>query len=1076
MARRRWIVWTGAALLVLVAIGLGGAGFYFQRQKMQVREAFEKGNAAYDEGNFSQAEMYLGFYLHENRDDADTLLKYADSAMKLLPDRMRKFQKAAQAYQQVETLRPGDLDAVHNIIDIQVKKRAWQDLDYYSGLYLENLPDDPYLKFHRALAHDRLDHFDEAVNAYKALIAENTSYAECYFNLARKYESRNFGGEAARVFSDALAAKPDDAALRGQYARYLLSKKSFDLAKVEIDMALAGLPGDAQLLTLASQTAMALEQWDEAIDLAGKAIATGKAQPEAYLAATVAYERKQDIPGAIAFLDGMDKATRVDSPEIFMTHVELLTITSRLAEADALIEEYRKIYPDNYTVLGYLDSRLLLARGNAKKAALQLTSMVETKPDFRQAQYYLILALLESNDLGRARVNLETFVRSFPDDSRARALLDSRFGTGQTLARASQAADRLIADPSAGARPLIAAATALYDQAIRTRTLDTNGPRVFELLTKAIAADPMTPESYPIMVELLTYQGDLEKAEAVLAAATEAGLPAESTRLPRAAILLSKKDSAGANAIYENEVLGAPRLTVNEAMRWAEFLARRATLDSGLTALEKALPKMSPEDRASILVEPVSLCIRLNELDRARELLAALDQAPSESADAAPLLEAQKEALIQAYAGNGPSRNPSAALALVRELDAATPGKVDIQVLLARVLMRMDPPETEEAKKVAEALLEEHSTNPGVVTTLATLAMERQDYKAALDYAKRATLLDPNNLETQMSLAELQLRLNFFKDAIVSLERARDIDPSSLHPLELLAEAYLKNGDLPNAEAAAQSLVSRAASDAPEIEDRLKLLLSRIQLEKGENLDEATEVFRKRHAANPGNLAAASDLSVALARQDKAGEAESILQAFVDSNEGNADAWVALGRFYLAQRRNSEASRSLSRALILNRDQPDALRTMIAVQMGQGDKAGVIDLIDRYLGMQPGDGEIWYRKALALAQSEEPARAMEAIERAISIGPNYEWLYLRSVLRIEAKLFRPALEDLDLVVEKYPVSSAPIELSFARAYLGLKDLDAAREHFDDAIRRTRKDDAAMQGELAAFKAQLDAPQ
>ena len=99
----------------------------------------------------------------------------------------------------------------------------------------------------------------------------------------------------------------------------------------------------------------------------------------------------------------------------------------------------------------YMQARELLAEKKPNEAADKLTQVVKNLPDFRQAHYYLIIALRKSQQRQLARIAFEGYLRANPNDARGRELFDREFGERRDRDQALAAAQELVHQEDASA-------------------------------------------------------------------------------------------------------------------------------------------------------------------------------------------------------------------------------------------------------------------------------------------------------------------------------------------------------------------------------------------------------------------------------------------------------------------------------------------------------------------------------------------------------------------------------------------------------------------------------------------------
>ena len=104
-------------LLAVIVLMITAVGLRKYHRIERAELGLTKGLAAYEAGQWGEAATYLGQYLSINRQDTETLIKYAQSQIRSKPFKREKLAQAVNAYRAV--LRNEDnLQAAEEIIEI----------------------------------------------------------------------------------------------------------------------------------------------------------------------------------------------------------------------------------------------------------------------------------------------------------------------------------------------------------------------------------------------------------------------------------------------------------------------------------------------------------------------------------------------------------------------------------------------------------------------------------------------------------------------------------------------------------------------------------------------------------------------------------------------------------------------------------------------------------------------------------------------------------------------------------------------------------------------------------------------
>jgi serine/threonine-protein kinase len=259
----------------------------------------------------------------------------------------------------------------------------------------------------------------------------------------------------------------------------------------------------------------------------------------------------------------------------------------------------------------------------------------------------------------------------------------------------------------------------------------------------------------------------------------------------------------------------------------------------------------------------------------------------------------------------------------------------------------------------------------------------------AQETARRATALQPDLPEAQVTLGEVLAATGRTPEAIGVLRKAVERDPSSVPAILALASALRKGGDVDGAERALRRLVELrpTAWDGFNRLGTLYFLTGRYE--------KAAEAFRKVISLNPDVARAHYNLGGVYLRLGRFDEA---LAAFDESNRvapspqaysNRGFAYYLLGRFPEAAsswRRASElAPKDYRWHLYLG----DAL-SQIPSESGQARAAyeAAIPLVTAELAVNPSNAVNVVFLGRCLAKTGSPERAWKEIQRGVALAPD----------------------------------------------------------------------------------------
>lgn len=108
-------------VLMMAALGLTIVGLRKFNRQRQAARGLTLGSKAYQEGKWAEVADQLGRYLAIHQDDVDSLLKYAESQLKIRPLKRSQVSQAVATYHQILRLQPGNIKAATPLADIYLQ-------------------------------------------------------------------------------------------------------------------------------------------------------------------------------------------------------------------------------------------------------------------------------------------------------------------------------------------------------------------------------------------------------------------------------------------------------------------------------------------------------------------------------------------------------------------------------------------------------------------------------------------------------------------------------------------------------------------------------------------------------------------------------------------------------------------------------------------------------------------------------------------------------------------------------------------------------------------------------------------
>ncbi len=1056
MSRRVWIGLGIAAVVLVVLAGASVAGYFWWREN-RIAHWHARAQEEFAKGEWYMARNYYVNYIIQRPRDTEALLNYAHAESRILENRETALSHAAVAYHQYLQVVPDDVEIQKKLLALYNRLESWADLESYAEFFLQTHPDDIDFLYYRARGIDANGKRAEAIEAYEDLIARGGHPREVYTRLALLLHERN-RSQAEEFVARIAEERADDPQARLALADYYRQTRQHERAGQELEGARRLAPEDPEVLTALARHALETREPEQALEYANMALERDPGSANAAIYKAHAYALRQKMDEAIQALQAMSPDARVDNPQSLIFLAELLYSRLRLEEADAVVAEYTKAYPREAGWREYLAAHERLAKWekdanpeDLAEAVEQLELLVQRRPNLQPAQYLLGVALLENGQRSRAQSVLRSYQRKNPTDQNVARILDYEFGSGMTSEEAEIQAEVLLKSDTARASDLVDAARALAAApGSRNRPEDLKTLRA--LLEEAISRDPNLTRAYRALVDVLVLAGDTEGAKAVLARAEEAGLSSSDLRRAYASVALGENDLDAAWSRYEGMLAEADAANASVVAEWAGLFAERGHLDLAYRAIDEARRAFPVERHPSLAVEEAILASSWEDPTQA---LARIDRAATRASDSPALQPKLNQArlevarrLLMEWEGD-PVDQVRTQIERVRETEPDSPGA---QALEAQLLLRQDPPDIPAARERLEQVLKQDEQNAVALLGLSEIAFRSGAVAQAREYARRAASTAPGSVPVTLQLARTLMASNEHLQAQAALDAVLEAQPDNVVAIRLYADSCIDSERWPQAEKCLEKLRALSEGDA-EAETALAALQGKLLLARGEG-DDAERVLRDRYEANPDNYDSLRALAASLVARGQLAEAEALYASFVERHPEEARALVDLARVQIeanTPEKLTEASNSLTRAMLILRDDPQAMREMIRLQARRQNVVDALTWCDRYLGVQPQDAQILYQKAVLLSSLPDRLdEALTCVEAAIGVAPEPAYRELRGLIRVAQKDYRGGIEDLQAASESRGTTTAQVDLALAEAYLATGQRERARTAYESA--------------------------
>jgi Flp pilus assembly protein TadD len=193
-------------------------------------------------------------------------------------------------------------------------------------------------------------------------------------------------------------------------------------------------------------------------------------------------------------------------------------------------------------------------------------------------------------------------------------------------------------------------------------------------------------------------------------------------------------------------------------------------------------------------------------------------------------------------------------------------------------------------------------------------------------------------------------------------------------------------------------------------------------------------------------------LGIAEERSGNSAAAEKECAVATKLNPNDADAWAALGRTYLSERKAADAEAAFREFLRLKPNDQDGEMGLAQSLLQQKKTADAVDALAAYLKQNPKDTRARLMEASALVDLGKNDEALAELEAVAWNGPEtVEALKLRSVIYYKKSDFPRAVAVLQKAAALAP-GDASIHASLGHALMETKDYSGATRELNQAFR------------------------
>lgn len=367
------------------------------------------------------------------------------------------------------------------------------------------------------------------------------------------------------------------------------------------------------------------------------------------------------------------------------------------------------------------------------------------------------------------------------------------------------------------------------------------------------------------------------------------------------------------------------------------------------------------------------------------------------------------------------------ALALGSTLGAgaapAQPADTTVTTQAAQALARGD---LDTAESGFRSVLETSADDLQALLGLAAVMEMKGSIAEALEWARRASDVAPQNAVVRLTLGRLLAQLGNYEEAHRALAEVHELAPDNVQAYLLPALLLRETGDADAAIRRLQNAVARGIRDPRPSEELAFLLLD------ASRPDEALEVAEQAAAQYPDRPKLNVAVGLALkAHPDRWPDAVGYLRRGLELGIPNAGVvQMELGSVLLELGRPQEAVEILEEAIRVLPDSPDAYYQLAQARLAVGDDAGATEALERFqqartradeIDREAKDRGASLNRARELAMQDKLDEALEATESILEQAPGYaEALSLQAKILYSMGRFDDALAGIRKAQQSAP--------------------------------------------------------
>jgi len=262
----------------------------------------------------------------------------------------------------------------------------------------------------------------------------------------------------------------------------------------------------------------------------------------------------------------------------------------------------------------------------------------------------------------------------------------------------------------------------------------------------------------------------------------------------------------------------------------------------------------------------------------------------------------------------------------------------------------------------------------------------------AIEEYRQAIAADPSSEFLTAGLAELYVKTGRIRDAVLEAQDIIKRDPKNLEAHKLLGRIYLRSlGDMPGG-SGSDNVLKLAIEQYEEIiklepasvDDHL--LLGRLY-RLGNEMQKAESELKTAVKLDPTSEEAVTTLAMLYTDEGDTSHALQVLKAVPDAGR-SAKLYAALGAAYEQRKDFKSAIDAFQHAIVLDRDNLDAIRGLAENLMNDGQLEKALEQYKVIVDSNPEDAQSYVRMAEIYRRQGKYDQALESLKKADTLVPD----------------------------------------------------------------------------------------